>query len=107
MLRLAILTLICLALTTACSTVKEIVPVDPGEGYREAVIALMPEAPVLPEFPTLNWTYQDGLYCINEADVDKLLDYRDNALPLYRYEAEVYEEQIKAIIKGIEGDMPP
>jgi len=41
---------------------------------------MAPEAPTIPAFPTLNWTYQNGLYCISETDADKLLDYGENGV---------------------------
>lgn len=105
---LVTLPLALIVLTMAgCKTTKEIVPVDPGEDYREAVAALLPDPPVIPEFPQLKWAYSEGRYSIDEADVDKLLDFRDNALPQYRYEVEVYTAQVDAIIKGLSAEAVP
>lgn len=62
---------------------------------------MAPEAPTIPVFPTLNWTYSDGLYCIAEADADKLLDYGENELPLFAHRYEQYLRQIGLILEAL------
>lgn len=58
---------------------------------------MFPLLPSIPEFPKLEWEYEGGRYSINESDVDKLLDYGENKIPLYRYEMEVYSSSIEAL----------
>ena len=58
----------------------------------------MPSLPQVPEFPSLSWSYNDGLYSINEEDVDKLLDYGENQIPLFAWSLEVYEKQVQIIM---------
>jgi hypothetical protein len=62
---------------------------------------MAPEAPTIPVFPTLKWTYQNGLYCISETDADKLLDYGENELPLFAHRYEQYLRQIGLILDAL------
>ena len=34
----------------------------------------------MPELPALRWTFEEGRYSLSEADVDKFLDFKENAL---------------------------
>lgn len=62
---------------------------------------MAPEAPTIPAFPTLSWTYENGLYCITEADTDKLLDYGENELPLFAHRYKQYLNQIGLILDAL------
>ena len=62
---------------------------------------MAPEAPTIPVFPTLKWTYQNGLYCIAEADADKLLDYGENELQLFAHRYEQYLHQMRLILDAL------
>jgi len=62
---------------------------------------MAPEAPTIPTFPTLNWTYRDGLYGIPEADADALLDYGENELPLFAHHYDQYLRQMRLILDAL------
>jgi hypothetical protein len=62
---------------------------------------MAPEAPVLPDFPALSWSYTDGLYGISEADADALLDYGENTLPLFAHHYDQYLRQIRLILDAL------
>jgi hypothetical protein len=62
---------------------------------------MAPKAPVIPTFPTLNWSYENGLYCLPETDADKLLDYGENALPLFAHLLDLYTRQMLAILESM------
>lgn len=64
---------------------------------------MAPEGPTIPAFPTLNWTYENGLYCIPEADADALLDYGENALVLFAHRYGQYQRQIRIILDALAG----
>ena len=73
--------------------------------YEEILIGMIPDLPELPSFPELQWMLEEsGRYSISEEDADRLLDYRDNELPLYRFEVERYQRELdvlsNAIIQG-------
>jgi hypothetical protein len=87
-----------LIVSTACTSVPIKEADDP---YREVLVSMAPEAPTLPTFPTLNWTYQNGLYCISEEDADRLLDYGENTLPLFAHRYEQYLRQIGLILDAL------
>lgn len=63
---------------------------------------MVPELPELPKWPKLHWEFRDGFYCLDEADVDKVLDYWENRIPLYRSEIEIYKQKMKIILDHLE-----
>ena len=69
--------------------------------YVKTILSDFPHLPEVPSFPELHWTYNDGLYGIGEEDVDKLLNYAENDIPLYKYNLETYEEKVNVIIKAL------
>lgn len=91
----AVILLAVLIVSTSCTSVPTVEENDP---YRQVLVSMAPEAPTIPVFPTLNWTYQNGLYCIAEADADKLLDYGENALPLFAHRYSQYLRQMHLIL---------
>jgi len=62
---------------------------------------MAPTLPSLPDFPQLRWSTDGTNYCIVELDADKLLNYGENELPLFRYQLEQYEKQINLILKAL------
>jgi len=68
---------------------------------REILVEYMPEPPTLPVWPDVMWEYADGRYSLCEEDVDKVLDYLENKVPLYSFEMERYEEQVRMVLDGI------
>ena len=73
----------------------------PVDAYRDILTAMTPEAPSIPPFPTLQWSYADGRYCIGESDADKLLAYGENSLPLFTYELKQYTQQVHLILEAL------
>lgn len=59
---------------------------------------MLPEVPELPEWPDLDWQYQDGHYSLSEADVDKVLDYWENKIPQYQYEIKLFKEKLAIVM---------
>lgn len=87
-----------LAVSTGCETTE--IPDD--SPYEEILIGMIPDLPELPQFPELQWMLEEnGRYSISEEDADRLLDYRDNALPLYRFEIERYRRELEILIDAI------
>lgn len=62
---------------------------------------MLPPLPDLPGWPQLTWIYQDGLYCLNEADADKVLDYWENKIPEYLREISVYENKLEIVLEHL------
>lgn len=80
------------------------VPTVPADDpYREVLVSMAPEAPVIPAFPELTWIYQNGLYCITEEDADKLLDYGENELPIFTYQFEQFTRKLQIILQALKG----
>ena len=69
--------------------------------YVKTVLSEFPHLPDVPSFPELNWKYQDGLYGIDEEAVDKLLNYAENTIPLFKHNLETYEDKVNVIIKAL------
>lgn len=79
-------------------------PLETRNTKSEILLSLVPPLPPFPEFPTLHWTYEGGLYSIGEEDVDKLLDYGENKIPLYKDEIERYKRKMELILKALESE---
>ena len=96
-----LLLLSALAALTGCGTTE----IPEESPYEEILIGMIPELPELPPFPELQWMLEEnGRYSISEEDADRLLEYRDNELPLYRFRIEQYQRELdilkNAIIQG-------
>ena len=87
-----------LIVSIGCTSTPTVEVSDP---YRQTLVSMAPEGPTIPAFPTLNWTYQNGLYCISETDADKLLDYGENALPLFAHHYDQYLRQMRLILDAL------
>ena len=61
----------------------------------------VPDLPEIPEWPNIHWLYRDGMYGMSEEDADKVLDYLENSMPLYRFEMENYERQLRIVLDGM------
>ena len=83
-----------LAASTGCGTTE----IPDESPYEEILIGMIPDLPELPSFPELQWSLEEnGRYSISEEDADRLLNYRDNELPLYRFEIERYQREIEIL----------
>lgn len=97
-LRLMLVTaLLALIALTGCKTPAA----DPEIDTSGIIKAMMPEHPDLPEWPQLSWSYQDGRYSLDEADVDKILDYWENRIPQYRHDVQIYLDTVNVIIEHL------
>ena len=71
--------------------------------YEEILIGMIPDLPEPPSFPELQWMLEEnGRYSISEEDADRLLNYRDNELPLYRFEIERYQRELDILKNTIQ-----
>ena len=89
-----------MTVSTGCTSTEAIAPEEP-DAYREILKGMIPELPEVPAFPELSWSFDDGKYCISEADVDELLDYGENTMPLFRFELDSYKKQLDIVIKQL------
>lgn len=86
--------LLALSVLIGCTTTE--LPND-DNSYYAILVDMIPPLPSIPVFPELTWEFKDGRYSIDEADADKLLDYGENKLPLYRYQMDVYKASLESI----------
>ena len=86
--------LLALSVLISCTTTE--IPNDESS-YYAILVGMIPTPPSIPSFPELSWEFKDGRYSIDEADADKLLDYGENKLPLYRYQMDVYQSSLERI----------
>ena len=87
-----------LAVSTGCGTTE----IPDESPYEEILISMIPDLPELPPFPELQWMLEEnGRYSISEEDADRLLNYRDNELPLYRFEIERYQREMRILAESI------
>ena len=87
-----------LAVSTGCETTE----IPDESPYEEILIGMIPDLPELPPFPELQWMLEEnGRYSIPDEDADRLLDYRDNSLPLYRFRIEQYQRELETIKEAL------
>ena len=86
--------LLALSVLISCTTTEL---TNDDNSYYATLVDMIPPLPSIPSFPELTWKFKDGRYSIDEADVDKLLDYGENKLPLYRYQMDVYKASLENI----------
>lgn len=70
-------------LTISCKTPASVPVIADDSAYRQALVALIPEPPEVPELPALRWTFEAGRYGLDESEVDKFLDFKENTLPAF------------------------
>ena len=95
-----------LGVSTACTSTQRMAE-DVSSDWRNYIgvmVSMVPSLPEMPEFPELHWTYADGLYSLGEEDVDSLLDYGENAIPLYRHEIQAYELKMESVLSHLAVD---
>lgn len=89
--------LLVLIVSTGCTTTE--VAQEP-DLFRDTLISMIPALPEVPALPQLTWIYHDGLYCLDETNVDKLLDYGENTLPRFRWEMEQYQKKLDVVLNS-------
>lgn len=83
-----------LAASTGCGTTE----IPDESPYEEILVGMIPDLPELPPFPDLRWEPEEnGRYSISAEDADRLLDYRDNELPLYCFEIKRYKRELEIL----------
>ena len=87
-----------LIVSVSCTSTEKIIE---DSTYRDVLISMIPVLPEVPSLPQLEWTYQDGLYCLDEHNVDLLLDYGENALPHFRWELDQYRKKLDSVVSGL------
>ena len=90
--------LLVLIVLTSCTTTEVGLESDL---FRDTLISMIPALPEVPALPELKWVYKNGLYCLDEQNVDKLLDYGENTLPRFRWELEQYQRKLDSILKSL------
>ena len=90
--------LLVLTVLTGCTTTSV---TKEQNTFKETVLSMIPVLPEVPALPQLTWTYQDGLYCLDEQNVDKLLDYDENTLPRFRWELDQYRRKLDSVLQAI------
>ena len=84
--------------STSCTSTETI---EDDTLFRDTLISMIPELPEVPAFPELNWTYLDGLYCLDERNVDKLLDYGENILPQFKWDLDQYQKKLEIVLQRL------
>ena len=87
--------------STACRTSKAVPEDENMKMVRKIIASELPEAPTLPSVPSLTWTFKDGLYGLNEADVDLLLDYFENSLREFSLDYEAWQKEVSVVIGNL------
>lgn len=65
------------------------------------MLSMIPALPEIPDFPQLTWAYENGKYCLDEENVDRLLDYGENEMPFYRWEMQQYKRKLEAVLQAL------
>ena len=87
-----------LAASTGCETAE----IPDKSPYGEILVGMIPDLPVLPSFPELHWELEEnGRYSISEEDADRLLDYRDDELPMYRFKIDRYQSELDTVSEAL------
>ena len=87
-----------LSVLTSCTTTEV---TDQSDFYIGTLISMIPKLPEVPALPQLYWTYKDGLYCLDEDNVNKLLNYGENTLPLFIWEMQQYQRKMEIILQSL------
>lgn len=88
--------LLALIVLIGCQT-----PIRSDNTAKQILVNEIPTLPSIPSWPNVSWFYEDGKYSLNESDVDKVLNYLENEMPLYEFEINRFEEDVLIIINGL------
>lgn len=91
--------LLVLIVLTGCTSTETIEPEQ--DNYQEVLKGMIPLLPEIPSFPELSWSFENNKYSISESDVDKLLDYGENKIPLYKFELDLYKRQLDIVLQQL------
>ena len=90
--------LLVLTALTGCTTTSV---AEEQSTLKETLLSMIPVLPEVPALPQLTWTYQNGLFCLDEQNVDRLLDYGENTLPRFRWEMDKYKRDLEIVLNSI------
>ena len=62
---------------------------------------MIPSLPEVPSLPQLEWHYTDEMYWLDEANVDRFLDYGENTLPHFKWEMDKYKRELEIVLNSI------
>lgn len=96
---LLVTALLVLIVLTGCTSTEAIEPEQ--DNYQEVLKKMIPQLPEIPSFPELSWSFENNKYSISESDVDKLLDYGENKMPLFKFELESYKKQLDIVLQKL------
>ena len=94
---LVILSLI-LSVLTSCTTTEV---VQDSDLFRDTLVSMIPALPDVPSLSQLEWHYLNGMYCLDETNVDRLLDFGENILPRFRWELSQYQKKLDSVIQAL------
>lgn len=89
--------LLALVALTGCQTTT----VKTDKAAIQILISQIPDLPEYPRWPDVSWSFNGSDYCLDEAEVDSVLDYLENGIPTYEFEINRYKEQLKIVFDGI------
>ena len=90
--------LLVLTVLTGCTTTSV---TEEQSTFKETLLSMIPVLPEVPALPQLTWAYQDGFYCLDEQNVDRLLDYGENTLPRFRWELDQYRRKLDSVLQAL------
>ena len=97
----AILTVVLICLISSCKTTVVTAEKVDETDVRETLVEYLPEAPKVPQFPALHWTYDNGLYSLDEAGVDKLLLFKEETLPNFVVDYEAWQREVVIVLNNL------
>ena len=98
LLLLLVTAILVLSVSTGCTTTE----VNPEPDlFRDTLVSMIPVLPEVPSLPQLTWIYKDGYYCLDERNVDLLLDYGENTLPRFRWEMQQYHRKLMTVLDAL------
>ena len=89
------------SILTGCRTVETVAEKVDETTARETLVMMLPNPPTAPELPSLQWSYKDGLYGLEESDVDKLLDFKENTLPGFVFDYRAWIKEVYVVLKNL------
>lgn len=111
--RILLLLILSLTVLSGCASNAEITEAIIAEeegrtslpGTAVTLLASRPALPPVPDFPSgMDWGYSEelDLYTLPADDCDRLLNYRDVELELYKTDLALYEDNLNTIVAKIE-----
>ena len=95
------LALVLSVLTISCKTPASVPVIADNSAYRQALVALIPEPPQAPQLPSLHWSFEAGRYALEEIEVDKFLDFKENTLPAFSDAYADWLAQLRIVLREL------